>query len=1136
MQKLNKLKLRLSVFAAIAAVFVLGSAAPAEAQVNSTLHFQGKIVNKTTGTNLVTGTPSCVVSGAGNDTCDFRVSIYSDPTSGTLLWQEVHQNLELGARDGVFDLALNSVCNQWGANASPATDCTGTPTASGITWGADSTIYIQIEFAPAGSMSFTETFERKLFTSVPYAYYADSAGSLGGISANGFVQIQPASANTVKLNVLKGLGSSGAEQGWIVRTAADGSFFLGGEAASAATIDFDEDRVLPGDTVSTTAAFGFFVRYDKNGRFLWYKKINGTTAVRNIQLDSSGNIYVVGSFNGTSVDFDEDNVVSGDTHTTAGNTDAFIAKYNSSGVLQWVKTPGGTGGDSTLSVAIDGSGNVYAAGSATGTGTIDFDEDNVVGDDSFAPSASGSGYFVKYNSSGVLQWLKGYLGTSSLSIANSVSMVGSEIAVTGTMFGTSMDFDDDNSVSGDTLSSAGGTDIFIAKYDSAGLLQWVKALGGTGTTETGNGVTSDSSNNIFVVGSFTSASVDFDEDNVVTGDTYSSAGNTDIFLAKYNNSGVLQWVNTPGNTAAEQANGVAVDSTGAAYIVGTFASTTVDFNESAVVTSDTVTLQGGTDIFIAKYSSSGTLAWTKGVGGASSELGNSINLDFTDSVLIAGIMAGSSLDMDDDYVGTLDIISSAGSNDFFVAKYVNPGQVVLGSSTNSLINIDYTGVNTPDLINLKVGGTEVFSVLSNGNVEVTGKVGVRLANPDEALDVLGNIQLSSNGSTAGNLLNTGGSSNIGTSSRPFANAYVNTYYGQNLSIQNFDVAEEYEVEDTSIAAGDVVRFKPQADNSLLIERAGGQGKAYDTDAIGVISTAPGLYLKDWEANKKNGRPVALAGRVPVKVTLENGDIQRGDLLTASSTPGYAMKATEGGQIIGRAMEDFVAGAEGDSKAVKRQINEDREEGKELVEKVLEEEKISGQTAKDALAVVADQVKIVPAAKPLTGRIMMYVNSGYRSQQAIPVEVISSTSRSIAGFFGLLEADTMLLNSNFEVKGDIKVAGALRAEDLLAASAEGMLVSTKQGEKLFAVDGKGKLSLGQSSGSSLGQIEVNPGDKTVEVEHKGVTEKSRIFLTPISGTEVGVSIAEIQPGKGFSINISAAEELDSPWKLQYLIVN
>jgi hypothetical protein len=182
------------IFAVLFISFLFLFPSSVQAVANSVIGFQSKIVNKTTGLNVVTSSPACVAGGA--DTCDFRANIYTDPAAGTLLWREPHANVEIGATGGYFNLQLNSVCTSWTA---PGGSCSGT----GIVWGADSTVYIEIEMDTDGDGDFAtggadtlETFSRKLFTSVPYAYYADSAGTVNGLADTDFVKFAPASGQT----------------------------------------------------------------------------------------------------------------------------------------------------------------------------------------------------------------------------------------------------------------------------------------------------------------------------------------------------------------------------------------------------------------------------------------------------------------------------------------------------------------------------------------------------------------------------------------------------------------------------------------------------------------------------------------------------------------------------------------------------------------------------------------------------------------------------------------------------------------------------------------------------------------------------------------------------------------------------
>ncbi len=81
-------------------------------------------------------------------------------------------------------------------------------------------------------------------------------------------------------------------------------------------------------------------------------------------------------------------------------------------------------------------------------------------------------------------------------------------------------------------------------------------------------------------------------------------------------------------------------------------------------------------------------------------------------------------------------------------------------------------------------------------------------------------------------------------------------------------------------------------------------RGYQDQILGVVSTDPNDFLGQTIAKEKNPQPIGLAGRLPVKVSLENGPIKKGDLLTSSSTPGVAMKATKSGMTIGMALEDY----------------------------------------------------------------------------------------------------------------------------------------------------------------------------------------------------------------------------------------
>jgi hypothetical protein len=115
-----------------------------------------------------------------------------------------------------------------------------------------------------------------------------------------------------------------------------------------------------------------------------------------------------------------------------------------------------------------------------------------------------------------------------------------------------------------------------------------------------------------------------------------------------------------------------------------------------------------------------------------------------------------------------------------------------------------------------------------------------------------------------------------------------------------DLAEVYQTKDPSVLAGTVVSIDP-----TMVAGVRKSAKPYDSGVLGVISTEPAMRIGGQDLDG-SGMPVflALLGRIPVMVSDENGPIRPGDLLTSSSTPGVAMRATKPGAIIGQALTGF----------------------------------------------------------------------------------------------------------------------------------------------------------------------------------------------------------------------------------------
>jgi hypothetical protein len=119
--------------------------------------------------------------------------------------------------------------------------------------------------------------------------------------------------------------------------------------------------------------------------------------------------------------------------------------------------------------------------------------------------------------------------------------------------------------------------------------------------------------------------------------------------------------------------------------------------------------------------------------------------------------------------------------------------------------------------------------------------------------------------------------------------------GATINTSGADLAERYTSQET-LDFGDVVTIDPM--NNHAVKKSKYQ---YQTDMVGVVSTDPGFVSG---AYTENSYPIGLIGRVPVKVSTENGIIHVGDYLTTSSVPGHAMKATLSGRVLGKALESM----------------------------------------------------------------------------------------------------------------------------------------------------------------------------------------------------------------------------------------
>jgi hypothetical protein len=205
-----------------------------------------------------------------------------------------------------------------------------------------------------------------------------------------------------------------------------------------------------------------------------------------------------------------------------------------------------------------------------------------------------------------------------------------------------------------TVSTAGQHDIFIAKYNSAGTLMWVKSAGST-DGDAGYGVGLDANRNVYMTGEFEKTCHWTQTDSATVG----GSNINNIFISKYDNNGNLLWLRNVVSSGDGRGRALVTDTAGNSYFTGTFAHTAAFGNIN-------ISYNGYTDAFLAKYDKDGNAIWVRKAGGSSEDKGKGVVLDGMGNVLLCGTFTNSA-----NISGHT--ISAVGLYDSFIVKYDTSG-------------------------------------------------------------------------------------------------------------------------------------------------------------------------------------------------------------------------------------------------------------------------------------------------------------------------------------------------------------------------------------------------------------------------------------------------------------------------------
>ena len=381
-----------------------------------------------------------------------------------------------------------------------------------------------------------------------------------------------------------------------------------------------------------------------------------------IAVDSSGNAYITGDTNST--DFPTENAYQA---ANAGGRDAFIVKLNPAGnKLVYSTYLGGSDNDIGWGIAIDRSGNAYITG---WTNSTDLPIKNAY---QSAIAGERSAFISKLSPAGNKLVYSTYLGGSGDDNAGWSIAIDRDGNAFVTGWTNSTDFPTKNAYQS---AIAGVRDAFIAKLSPAGnKLVYSTYLGGSKFDE-GHGIAVDSSGNAYVTGE--TGSINFPTENAYQA---ANAGERDAFVAKLSPAGnKLVYSTYLGGSRGDEGTGIAVDRSCNAYVAGGTGS--VNFpTENAYQLSNA----GCSDVFVTKLNPAGNkLVYSTYLGGNSCENGNGIAIDSSGNAYVTGETPSTNFPIKNAYQGTF-----AGYYDAFVTK--------LSPAGNKLIYSTYLGGSGPD--------------------------------------------------------------------------------------------------------------------------------------------------------------------------------------------------------------------------------------------------------------------------------------------------------------------------------------------------------------------------------------------------------------------------------------------------------
>ncbi len=384
----------------------------------------------------------------------------------------------------------------------------------------------------------------------------------------------------------------------------DGNIYITGTFASP-TIKFGSITLTKNPSSLSDV---FIAKYDANGNALWAKnaKVDQYLDECSIACDANNNVFMTGTFKSV-VTFGGVSL----THTGTSSNDLFIVKYDSNGNVLWAKDVDYTGLLTVTGLSTDLQGNAIVVGHfGWASNPLTF------GSTKLTTKANANPFIAKFDQDGAILWARApqqsnqpyasYPANQCYDVVTDSKgnsyMTGDYVATQSTSLLTFGDI---------TLpTTTNGRNMYLAKYDNAGNVLWVKTSIGNSTVnsseDTGFNITLDKNENVIVTGRFESKTINFGSNSLTNYNT-GSYNVEDIFVVKYDKNGNELWAKKAGGSSDDMGLGTSCDNYGNVYVSGYFASKPASFGSFVLNKSTSYS----SPIFVTKYDASGNEIWVK---------------------------------------------------------------------------------------------------------------------------------------------------------------------------------------------------------------------------------------------------------------------------------------------------------------------------------------------------------------------------------------------------------------------------------------------------------------------------------------------------------------------------------------------